>query len=102
MDEFFSHEALKNPPALSKNGAMRSGNKAELIKCIKTPAKATPLKVSGAVLEGSVLVNMGKPSKNQTFKDYTSEVFRSQVKKHVQDYSAERIDVVFDTYKTKV
>ena len=69
---------------------MRSGNKAELIKCIEKPATTTPPKVSGAEL-GSVLVNMGKPSKNQTFKDYSSEVFRSQVKKHGQDYSAERI-----------
>ena len=56
---------------------------------------ATPPKVSGAVLEGSALVKMRKPSKNQTFKDYSSEVFRS----HGRDYSAERIDVVFDMYK---
>ena len=95
MDEFFSHEALKNPPALSKNGEMRSGNKAEFIKCTKTPVTATPPKVSGGVLEGSVLVNTGKPSKNQNFKDYSSEI----LKKHRQDYSAERIDVIFDTYK---
>ena len=60
---------------------------------------ATSPKVSGAVLEGSALVNMRKPSKNPTFKDYSSEVFHSQVKKHGQDYSAESIDVVFDTYK---
>ena len=39
------------------------------------------------------------PSKNQTFKHYSSEVFHSQIKKHRQNYSAERIDVVFDTYK---
>ena len=41
----------------------------------------------------------GKPNKNQTFKDYSSKVFRLHVKKHRQDYYAERIDVVFDTYK---
>ena len=39
MDEFFSHKTLKNPPALSKNGKMRSGNKAELIQCIETPER---------------------------------------------------------------
>ena len=60
---------------------MRSGNKAELIKCIETTATATPPKVSGAVFEGSVFVNMQKLSKNQTLKDYSSEVFRLQVKK---------------------
>ena len=42
---------------------------------------------------------MRKPSKNQAFKDYSSEVFCSQVKKHRRDYSTERVDVVFDTYK---
>ena len=47
------------------------------------------------------LSQLGKPSKNQNFKDYSSEAFRSQLKKHGQDYSAERIDVVFDTYKHK-
>ena len=93
---------MKKPPALSKNVEMQSGNKAELIKCIETPATAIPPNVSGAVLERSVLVNMGKPSKCQTFKDFprfSSEIFCSQVKKHRQDSSAERIDVVFDTYK---
>ena len=62
MGKFFSHETLNNPPALPKNVEIQSGNKAELINCIKTPATATPSKVSGAVLEGRVLVNMGKPS----------------------------------------
>ena len=78
---------------------MRSGNKAELIQCIEAPATATPPKVPGAVLEGSALVKMRKPSKNQAFKDYSSEVFCLQVKKHGRDYSTERTDVVFDTYK---
>ena len=44
MDKFFSHETLKNPPVLSKNEEMRSGNKAKLIKCIETLATATPPK----------------------------------------------------------
>ena len=99
MGKFFSPETLKNPPALSKNGEIRSGNKAELIKCIETLAMTTILKVSGVVLEGKLLVNMGKPSKNQTFEDYNSAVFHLQVKKHGRDYSTERIDVVFDMYK---
>lgn len=54
-----------------------------------------------AVLEGSVLVNMGKPRKYQSFKDYCFEVFTSQVKKDCREYSFERTDLFFDTYKQK-
>ena len=34
MDEFFSHETLSYPPALSKNTEMRSGDKSQLVKCL--------------------------------------------------------------------
>ena len=65
MDKFLSHETSEYPPPLLKCGDMRFGNKPELVKCIEmlptiirsTEASST----SGAVLEGSVLVNMGKP-----------------------------------------
>ena len=35
MDDFFSHETLKCPPALSKNSEMRSDDKVELLKYFK-------------------------------------------------------------------
>ena len=35
MEEFFSHETLQYPPALARSGEMRSGNKSDLVKCIK-------------------------------------------------------------------
>ena len=54
-----------------------------------------------AVLEGSVLVNMGKPRKYQSFTDYCSEVFTSQLKKDCREYSSERTDLFFNTYKQK-
>ena len=68
MDGLFSYETLKYLTALLIYGEIQSGNKAELIKHLKTPATAISPKVSGAVLEGSILVNMGsqvkiKPSK---------------------------------------
>ena len=52
-------------------------------------------------MEGSVIANMTKPKKNQNFKNYCSENFYPQVQKYQKDYNAERIDVVFDTYKTQ-
>ena len=102
MNEFFSHETLPYPPALSKSGDMRSGNKSLLLSCIK-PLENVPTisQVDGAVLEGSMIANMTKPKKNQNFKSYCCENFYSQVKKYQKDYNAERIDVVFLTYKTQ-
>lgn len=44
---------------------------------------------------------MGKPEKNQSFKDYHSVGLTSQVEKHDREYSSGRIDVVFKTHKCK-
>ena len=83
MNEFFSHETLSYPPALSKNTEIRSGDKSQLIKClepisdnqINAPKVSAP-KVSAGVLEGSVLVNMLKPKKNQTFQSYCVDIIK--------------------------
>ena len=55
--------------------------------------------MTAAALEGSVLVNMTKPKKNQSFKSYCSDIFFSQVKKLQQEYTCESIYIVLDTYK---
>ena len=74
MNEFFSHETLKHPPSLSKCGQMRSGNKSDLIGYIEEVPNVLPITeapaVEAAVLEGSVLVNMVKAKKNQSFQKY--------------------------------
>ena len=60
-------ETLKQPPALIKCSQMHSGNKSDLINCIREIPNASPTvpksKVLAAVLEGSVLVNLVKPKK---------------------------------------
>ena len=88
LDEFFCHETLPYPPALSKGGELRSGNKSDLAKCIQ-PAEivSTVPKVNAAVLEGSVIVNMTKPKQNQSFKSYSAESFYPRVKKFQMEYS---------------
>ena len=103
MNEFFSHKSLKHPPSLSKCGQMRSGNKSDLIGCIEEvinvlPRTEAPV-VEAAVLEGSVLVNMVKAKKNQSFQTYTSDKFKSHVTKYEREYHPNRIDTVFDTYQ---
>ena len=100
LDEFFRHETLPYPPALAKGGQTRSGNKSDLAKCVQ-PADvvSSPPEVDGAVLEGSVIVNMTKPKKNQRFQDYCRQSFYPQVKKLQNEYKSQRVDVVFDTYQ---
>lgn len=101
LNDFFCHETLPYPPALSKGGEMRSGNKSDLAKCIQpSEVISTAPKVNAAVLEGSVIVNMTKPKKNQSFENYAAESFYPQVKKYQREYQSQRIDVVFDTYKS--
>ena len=77
---------------------MRSGKKSDLLKCLQsTPPQSHLQCVFAAALEGSVLVNMIKPKKNQTFDDYCSEMLIPQLQKHMRDYVAQRSDIVFDT-----
>ena len=103
MEEFFSHETLQYPPALARSGRIRSGNKSDLVKCIQplsyTETVSNQPKVPAVVLEGSVLVNLANPNKNQSFKDHATHVFYPQIRKQMNEYSAQRVDIVFDTYK---
>ena len=90
MNEFFSHDTLKHPPSLSKYGQMRSGNKSDLIGCIEEVpnvlSRTEALAVEAAVLEGSVLVNMEKAKKNQSFQTYASDEFKSRITKYEREY----------------
>lgn len=67
MLEFFNHETLQYPPALTKGGEMRSGRKSDLLKCILPDSPTSTInaqpKATGTVLEASVLVNLVKPKK---------------------------------------
>ena len=79
---------------------MRSGEKSDLLECLQpTPPQSHLPSVSAAALEGSVLVNMIKPKKNQTSGDYCSEMLIPQLQKYTREYDAQRIDVIFGTYK---
>ena len=51
---------------------------------------------SGKVMEGSVLVNILKPEKCCTFKDYAANIIVPKISKEV--HLTSRVDIVFDTY----
>lgn len=53
MDDFFSHETLECPPALSKNSEIRSGDKVELLKYFK---KISAFSESSSTLRLSMLL----------------------------------------------
>ena len=99
MDEFFSHETLSYPPALSKNIEMHSGNKSQLVKCLDQLSnnQVQVSEVLAGVLEGSVLVNMSKPKKN--LEGYCINTVKPATQKYVTECNAQRMDIVFDTYK---
>ena len=49
------------------------------------------------VLEGSVLVNMLNPKKNQTFEGYCIDTVKPTIEKYVTECNAQRMDIVFNT-----
>ena len=80
---------------------VRSGEKSDLLKYLQRTAPQSHLpSISVAGLELSVLVNMSKSKKNQTFGNYFSEMLILQLQTFMtQEYDAQRMDVVFNTYK---
>jgi len=58
IQALFCYETRREPPSLSKNGEIRSGNKADLLPCLRIDADLTTEEpvTQAAVLEGSVLV----------------------------------------------
>ena len=60
MGNFFSHENTSVPPFLSKDGKVRSGDKADLLNSLYDGCNTQDTKptVGGIVVEGPVLVLM--------------------------------------------
>ena len=101
LDEFFEHENQAYPPALSKNGKLRTSTKSDLASCleelINSRENATHPSVEGIILDGSVIVNMLRPGSAKTFSDYASQVFLPYVAFQLQQTS--RIDIVRNEYR---
>ena len=62
LDEFFEHENQSYPPALTKNGTLRSGSKSDLVGCLEdlvtSQEKTNNPDVQVIILDGSAIVNM--------------------------------------------
>uniref|UniRef100_A0A7M5XM76 AWS domain-containing protein n=2 Tax=Clytia hemisphaerica TaxID=252671 RepID=A0A7M5XM76_9CNID len=101
LDEFFAHENTAFAPSLSKNGNLRSGNKADLTTCLRKVVTETgPQKVDTdcLILDGAAIVNILKPTRASTFHEYSKE-FTQFVKNQIT--SVNRLDIVWDVYIEK-
>jgi len=79
LNEFFQHENQAYPPALTKNGKLRSGSKSNLVRCLEdlvtSQEKTSNPDVQVIILDDSVVVNMLRPGYAKKFSDYASKVF---------------------------
>ena len=73
LNDFFSHENLAYPPAISECGDFYTGTKSELLKCFETISKPleTCLKCEVIIVDGLVMINFLLPDKTEqkTFGD---------------------------------
>jgi len=99
IEEFFRHENQCYPPSLSKFGELRSGTKADLVKCFEetypTPPEQVP-EVDVILLDGTAIINMLKPGPAKTFHEYSKCIFLPYIQ--TQLTKASRVDIVWDEY----
>ncbi|KAK3740395.1 hypothetical protein QZH41_000916 [Actinostola sp. cb2023] len=99
LDDFFRHENQPWPPSLSEMGEMRSGQKADLVKCLEKVCKETtetPI-IEATVLDGAVIVQMLGPRTATTFQEYIDMIFKPFMLKQLE--TVKRVDIVWDVYK---
>ena len=83
---------------MSKDGKVRSGDKADLLDsvCDRCNTQDTKPIVDGIVAEGPVLVNMYRPSGHRTFKEYFEERLEPFLLEKLPNVN--RLDVVWNIY----
>ena len=77
VDEFFRHENQPVPPAFSKEGLIRTGEKRDLLDCLRTDetiSNESP-KVDAKVFDGPAVVHFLDPGACATFDNYANDVF---------------------------
>jgi len=105
LDTFFKYENQPFPPALSADGDLYLGQKADLLGLLETVQDNADNTVSnrvtcdGLIIDGAALVNILHPGKEpKTFDQYYSNTFAPHLTKQVTTVNATRLDVVWDTY----
>lgn len=100
LDSFFSHENQASPPSLSVMGTLRSGVKADLIKCLVNMSEVLSVPnlppCSTKILDGPAIVHMLAPGNSRTFVEYADTVFVHFLSREFETVS--RLDLVWDRY----
>ena len=98
LGEFFRHDNLSCPPAMSNWRGLYFGIKSDLLTCLEIVhgAISDELKVTCFILDGAFIVQMLKPTCVKTFNVYAYEIFIPYISKILQ--SVVRRDVVWDRY----
>ena len=77
MDEFLQHKNQSCPPSLSEDGKLRLPQKkseqAECFQSCRTSQLKMPEEIDAIVIDGSVVVNMIKPTTEKTFAEYSRQ-----------------------------
>ncbi|CAB3979703.1 Hypothetical predicted protein [Paramuricea clavata] len=98
LQNFFKQENQPSPPSLLQQGQLRQSNKADLVKCLTDHIDVVECpQVDAKIIDGVVVVQMLNPKTASTFREYVATVFIRYVTSQLQ--SAQRIDIIWDTYK---
>jgi len=90
---------IREPPSLSNQGSLRSGNKSDILACVEAPnccsdaAKAATL----AVLDVAAVIHMVQPTSAHTFRDNVSQHLVPFVESQITP-TVTRVDAIWDTY----
>ena len=95
-EELFKHENQPIPPALSKNGMIRSGEKRDLFDCLPTnetiSSQSPNVNVDAKVFDGPAFVHFSSPGTCPTFDNYVNDMFVPYIVDELSKVN--RVDIV--------
>jgi len=99
MEEFFRCKNQREPPSLSNQGSLRSGNKSDIPACVEAPNCRTDAAKAATVvvLDMTAVVHMVRPTSAHTFRDYVSQHLVPFVESQITP-TVTQVDAIWDTY----
>ena len=101
LESFFAHENHSYPVSISEYGRLRKCSaKSDLLKCLEEVVEPSfsPPGVEVKVIDGAAFVNINMPRSSKTLGEYCEDELIGKIKSMSQN--TQRLDFVFDTYKT--
>ena len=102
IEDFFKHENLREPPALSDQGKLMSGKKSSLLSCLLVmhdPGLSPAAKEASVVVcDMSAVIHMVKPHHANVFREYTQMHLLPFLESQMTNNTT-KLDAVWDTYQ---